>query len=787
MEKIYSNFGKLTDAEKLALKNVDLASRTGDIQRFNAGIDLAQRYNSTDFINKIGLKTDAEIKKMYGVLNNCNDPDIINQYRLYEYSTRHGYQMDAIIYVDKNGNILGTSLDKTYIPDNNDYQLSMTDSIKCSTEAELKSHSNLVKVEDAKAEAAKGSGAVDKEKDVDKATGEADKGTETGKETGEADKGTETGKETGEADKGTGAGKETGEVDKGTDIEKGKDTSHGTGDTPEHTNRNHLLDGSGSNDGTKVELSENSKKIISSYETASGQKVSTDFSPDMIKKVNKYADMLDFAGDALDLVDAGVSIYQAVNLFKSGDTNAGCKVLSDYGFSTLGGMGASALAAGIVGMCSLNPVVGFVFIFGAGFAGSELGKNFSDWWFEEVLGLYDDAGAYTYPVDPLILDLDGDGIETVALEKGVNFDFDNNGFAEKTGWIGKDDGLLVRDINKNGQIDNGGELFGDLTTVDDTVASNGFEALKMFDKNQDGIINSSDEIYSELQVWKDSNQNGKVDANELLSLSQLGITGFNLNYENINIVDENGNSHTQKSTYVKLDGSRGVLEDVWFQKDSADTIAIETNQTDILMEETEAIRKLPDIQGYGNQHSLHQAMLQDKTGELQELIESYVAESDLAKRKSMVTQIIYVWTGVAEESTTARGNNISDSRKLEALEVITGREFNSAYGNNPVYQAGQYIEQAFNKLVEMYYAQLERQTTYAEMYQHLYQNMDIDAQGNICYDTEEVVQILAETYEQDKKAGKEQAVKFFSNVKNCGMFQCVKMGCRKIKGESFEI
>ena len=168
MAKIYSNFDDLTDAEQLALKNVDLASRTGDVQRFNAGIDLAQRYNSTDFINKVGLKTDAEIKQMYGVLNNCNDPDIINQYRLYEYSTRHGYQMDAVIYVDKDGNILGTSLDKTYIPDNNDYQLSMTESTKCLSNTELKSHSNLVKVEDAKAEAAKEIGDADKGEGVDK-------------------------------------------------------------------------------------------------------------------------------------------------------------------------------------------------------------------------------------------------------------------------------------------------------------------------------------------------------------------------------------------------------------------------------------------------------------------------------------------------------------------------------------------------------------------------------------------------------------------------------------------
>ena len=61
---------------------------------------------------------------------------------------------------------------------------------------------------------------------------------------------------------------------------------------------------------------------------------------------------------------------------------------------------------------------------------------------------------------PLALDLDGDGVETTTVETGVYFDHDDNGFAEKSGWVGKDDGLLVRDINNNGQIDDGTELFG---------------------------------------------------------------------------------------------------------------------------------------------------------------------------------------------------------------------------------------------------------------------------------------------------------------------------------------
>ncbi len=72
--------------------------------------------------------------------------------------------------------------------------------------------------------------------------------------------------------------------------------------------------------------------------------------------------------------------------------------------------------------------------------------------------------ALTVAIDPLVLDLDGDGVETTTLSKttigGVNFNLDAKGLAEKTGWVGKDDGLLVRDLDGDGQITSGRELFG---------------------------------------------------------------------------------------------------------------------------------------------------------------------------------------------------------------------------------------------------------------------------------------------------------------------------------------
>ena len=53
------------------------------------------------------------------------------------------------------------------------------------------------------------------------------------------------------------------------------------------------------------------------------------------------------------------------------------------------------------------------------------------------------------PVDPLIIDLDGDGIETVSLDEGVFFDQSSDGFAELSSWVDTDDGIIVHDKNNN--------------------------------------------------------------------------------------------------------------------------------------------------------------------------------------------------------------------------------------------------------------------------------------------------------------------------------------------------
>ena len=108
-----------------------------------------------------------------------------------------------------------------------------------------------------------------------------------------------------------------------------------------------------------------------------------------------------------------------------------------------------------------------------------------------------------------MVDLDGDGVETVTAEGGVYFDHDANGFKENSGWVGQDDGILVRDINGNGIIDNGTELFGNNSVLSSgEKAVNGFEALKDLDDNNDGIFDRNDKAWNEVKIWQDKNFNG---------------------------------------------------------------------------------------------------------------------------------------------------------------------------------------------------------------------------------------------------------------------------------------
>lgn len=62
----------------------------------------------------------------------------------------------------------------------------------------------------------------------------------------------------------------------------------------------------------------------------------------------------------------------------------------------------------------------------------------------------------------------------------------------------------------------------------------------------------------------------------------------------------------------------------------------------------EEIAALPDAKGYGTTYDLHQAMVRDESGRLQELVEEFVASTDRDARLALTDQILFVWTDQAE-------------------------------------------------------------------------------------------------------------------------------------------
>ena len=150
--------------------------------------------------------------------------------------------------------------------------------------------------------------------------------------------------------------------------------------------------------------------------------------------------------------------------------------------------------------------------------------------------------------DPVIVDVLGDGFNLTSFADGVNFDIDADGTKEHLAWtaLGADDSFLVLDRNGNGTIDNGAELFGDVTPQPISSLPHGFIALAEYDKpekggNADGLITRGDAVFSQLRLWQDSNHNGVSEPTELHTLRQLGLNMIDCDYRRAGRRDEHGN------------------------------------------------------------------------------------------------------------------------------------------------------------------------------------------------------------------------------------------------------
>ena len=157
------------------------------------------------------------------------------------------------------------------------------------------------------------------------------------------------------------------------------------------------------------------------------------------------------------------------------------------------------------------------------------------------------------PVDPLVINFDGNAADLTSLK--FEFDLDADGISEEIPIPTSGRGFLAIDLNNDGMINNGSELFGPTT-------GNGFDELASHDADDNGWIDGNDEIFHRLRIMT-------VDSQGAQSLSTLDDRGIGAIYLgrvstlfDIRMGSTNELLGRVRSTgvYLKEDGTAGTVQ-----------------------------------------------------------------------------------------------------------------------------------------------------------------------------------------------------------------------------------
>jgi hypothetical protein len=168
---------------------------------------------------------------------------------------------------------------------------------------------------------------------------------------------------------------------------------------------------------------------------------------------------------------------------------------------------------------------------------------------------------------PLVIDLEGDGLDLRGLEAGAEFPLMGSG-PMSVGWIagGGDDVLVGLDRDGSGCIENGTELFGEATT---DSATDGFAALAQHDDDGDGVIDSADAVFSSLVAWRDDGD-GACRRDEVAPLSSYGLRAIATDSDPWGERDRHGNRLGLLGRALTEGGRLVPVVDVWFRFQSRD-------------------------------------------------------------------------------------------------------------------------------------------------------------------------------------------------------------------------
>lgn len=185
---------------------------------------------------------------------------------------------------------------------------------------------------------------------------------------------------------------------------------------------------------------------------------------------------------------------------------------------------------------------------------------------------------------PIVIDMDGDGVEFDDIENGILFDADGDGVKERVAWADEDDAVLVYDQNGNNDIDGLNEI--SFARYAGKIGATDLEGLRHFDTNNDLILDANDAEFESFKLWQDKNGDGIVDEGEMQTLTEAGIESLELVSDGRGYYTAGGDVQVHgEATVNYADGTKGTLADSTFkyeELDGGDELEVLTDQGEVL-------------------------------------------------------------------------------------------------------------------------------------------------------------------------------------------------------------
>lgn len=157
-------------------------------------------------------------------------------------------------------------------------------------------------------------------------------------------------------------------------------------------------------------------------------------------------------------------------------------------------------------------------------------------------------------IDPLVINFDATAAQLTAAK--FSFDLNADGKKEKISFAGPGSGFLALDINYDGVINDGKELFG-------PQSGKGFAELARYDNDNNGWIDEKDFVFNRLRIWtKDASGKDTLSSLKDRNIGAIYLGNMAGQFEIKNNENRSLGEVKSSGVFLKENGAAGTIQQI---------------------------------------------------------------------------------------------------------------------------------------------------------------------------------------------------------------------------------